>query len=264
MFIKITQFTIVDQMRLKSFYLLLVVCIGLLFAMRGCFSTDFVVNGQHIESMGHVSRIIFQIIVMGMLLMVSMISMKIFSRDQNDGSVHMFLSRPVQRWQYLIGRIAGTWLLSSWFMFMLHLTMVLIIWLHTSELPLKFLGASIVCSVNLLFIIVAVCFFSLLMPDFISAMLAIGLLFTGFISDGGYKVLSSEILTTLAPSVADQSITSWRIFYPKLFMVQAYADSIINQSKFVGMGPIHPLINISIYIILLILLTLFVFNKKEI
>ena len=149
-------------------------------------------------------------------------------------------------------------------MFALHLTLFVIIWLHTNYMPLSYLGASIICSVNLLFIIVVVCLFSLFLPDFISAMLAVGLLCTGFVSDGGYKVLSSETLNAFAPSVANQSIAPWRIFYPKLFMVQAYADSLISQSKFVTIGPIHPLINISIYIVLLILLTLFVFNKKEI
>ncbi|MCK5543038.1 MAG: hypothetical protein KAI40_10130 [Desulfobacterales bacterium] len=264
MIIKITRFTIIDQLKAKSFYLLLAISMGLLFVMRGCYFSSYEINGQQLESIGPVSRIIFQTILMGMLLMVSMISMKIFSRDQNDGSVHMFLSRPVKRWEYSLGRITGTWLLSSGFMFILHLTLCLIIWLHTNEMPLSYLGASIVCSVNLLFIIVTVCLFSLFLPDFISAMFAIGLLFLGFVSDGGYKVLSSELLTALAPSVADPSLTPWRIFYPKLFMVQVYADSLINQTKFVGIGPIHPLLNIFVFIILLTLLTLFIFNKKEI
>ncbi|MCD4742339.1 MAG: hypothetical protein K8R67_07685 [Desulfobacteraceae bacterium] len=264
MFIKIILFTIIDQIRVKSFYLLLAISISLLFVMRGCFSADYVINGQHVESLGHVSRIFFQVIVMGMLLMVSMISMKIFSRDQNDGSVHMFLSRPVKRWEYSLGRIAGTWILSSGFMFILHLTIILIIWLHTNEMPVRYLGASIICSVNLLFIIVAVCLFSLFLPDFVSAMLSIGILCIGFVSDGGYKVFSSEILTTLAPSIADSSLAPWRVFYPKLFMVQAYADSIINQSNFMGIGSIHPLVNISMFIALLIMLTLFIFYKKEI
>jgi len=201
---------------------------------------------------------------MGMLLMVSMISMKIFTRDQNDGSIHMFLSRPVRRWEYSFGRIAGTWLLTSGFMFMLHLTMFIIIWYHTNEMPFRYLGASIICSVNLLFIIVAVCLLSLFSPDFISAILSIGLLFTGFVSDGGYKVLSSEMLKTFAPSVADPNISLWRIFYPKLFMVQIYADSLISKTKFIGIGPVHPLINIFIFILLLLLLTIFVFNRKEI
>ncbi len=264
MFFKITQFTIVDQIRVKSFYLLLAIFVGLLFIGRGCYFSDFVINGQSVQSVGPASRIIFQLIVMGMLLMTSMISMKIFSRDQNDGSVHMFLSRPVKRWEYTLARVFGTWIVSSGFMFILHLTLLLIIWLQTDKILVIYVSASIISSVNLLFIISTVCFFSLFLPDFISAMLAIGIVCTGFVSDGGYKILSSDLLTTLAPSVADPSISLWRIFYPKVFMVQAYADSLINQSKFIGIGSIHPLINIFVFIIFLILAIQFIFNRKEI
>jgi len=46
-----------------------------------------------------VSKIVFQIIAVGMFFMVSMLAMKIFSRDQADGSLILFLSRPVFRWQ---------------------------------------------------------------------------------------------------------------------------------------------------------------------
>jgi hypothetical protein len=47
-------------------------------------------------------------------------------------------------------------------------------------------------------------------------------------------------------------------------MVQAYADSIIGQSSFNNMGPIHPVLNVSFYIVLITTLMLVVFNKKEI
>ncbi len=264
MFIKIAHYTIVDQMRAKSFYLLIGLSIGLLFLTRGCYSADYVINGQQVDSTLYLSRIIFQIIVMGMLLMVSMISMRIFTRDQNDGSVQMFLSRPVNRWEYVLGRIIGTWLLSSGFMLLLHLSLSLIIWFQTGEINLGYIGASIICSVNLLFMAAAVCLFSLLMPDFISALFAIGILGIGFVSDGGYRLLSSEIFTAISPSAAGSSPAPWRIFYPKLFMVQAYADSLISQNQFVTLGPVHPLINVFAFILLLISLTLLVFKKKSI
>ncbi|MBU0970446.1 MAG: hypothetical protein KKC20_07355, partial [Proteobacteria bacterium] len=103
--LKITGYTIADQMRAKSFYLLLAISIGLLFLMRGCYSADYVINGQPLESVFHISRIIFQAIVMGMLLMAAMLSMRIFTRDLTDGSVQMFLSRPVKRLEYVLGRI---------------------------------------------------------------------------------------------------------------------------------------------------------------
>lgn len=266
-FIKITQYTIVDQMRHKSFYVLLAICLGFIFLIRGCYSGNYMINGQQVDNIASAwiaSRIVFQVIVMGMLLMVSMISMKIFRRDQKDGSVHMFLSRPVNRWEYVLGRIVGTWLFSSCFMLLLHLAIFLIVWFNTNEMIIGYLLASLVCSVNLLFMISAVCLFSLFMPDFISAMFAIGLVFTGFISDGGFKLLSFDAVKAFAPSIANTDPSLWRIFFPKLFMVQVYGDSIICQKIFMGIGPVHPFLNVFIFIVLLVMITLFIFSKKEI
>lgn len=261
--LKITGYTIADQMRAKSFYLLLAISIGLLFLMRGCYSADYVINGQPLESVFHISRIIFQAIVMGMLLMAAMLSMRIFTRDLTDGSVQMFLSRPVKRLEYVLGRIIGTWLLVSGFMLLLHLTMGILVWKQTGSFNPGYLGAFLVCSVNLLFMIGAVCFFSLLMPDFISALFAIGLLGIGFVSDGGYRLLSNDTVSALLSSAADSSPALWRLFYPKLFMVQAYADTVISQNAFVGLGPVHPLINVLGFSGLFICLTVAIFNKKS-
>jgi len=261
---KIAQYTIVDQMRSKSFYLLLAMSVGLLFLMRGCYSADYVINGQQIEGIGYASRVIFQAIVMGMLLMVSLVSMRIFTRDQTDGSVQMFLSRPVHRWEYVLGRILGTWILSSGFMFLLHLALFSIVWSHTGQMNSGYLLASIICSANLLFMASAVCLFSLFIPGFISALFAMGLLGTGFISDGGYRLLSSQILAVLSNSAPASSPALWRVFYPKLFMVQTYADALISKSDFMGFGPVHPLINILAFILVFLSLTLITFNKRSI
>lgn len=265
--IKIAQYTIADQLRHKSVYILLAVSMGFIFMLRGCYSADYVINGQQVDNVASAwlfSRVIFQAIVMGMLLLVSMISMRIFSRDQNDGSVQMFLSRPVNRWEYVMGRILGTWLFSSGFMLVLHLTILFIVFLNTKQIISGYVFASMVCSFNLLFVISIVCLFSLFMPDVISAMFAVGIVCIGFISDGGYKLISYDAIKVLAPSMANSTPAAWRIFFPKLFMVQAYGDSLISHTPFMGIGPLHPLINIAIFIILMITITLLVFNRKEI
>jgi len=57
---------------------------------------------------------------------------------------------------------------------------------------LGYLTAFLVCSINLLFVIACVCFLSLFLPDFISALFTMGILFVGFISDGGYQLINSE------------------------------------------------------------------------
>lgn len=266
-FIKITGYTIRDQMRHKSFFVLLGLSILFVLMIRGCYSGQFVVNGQQLNNVmvaWHVSKIVFQVIASGTFLIVILLSMKIFSRDHEDGSQVLFLSRPVFRRQYILGRITGTWLLSLIFMFILHATIFLTVWIKTGAIIPGYLTASLVCSINLLFIVVSVCFLSLFLPDFISAVFTVGILFVGYISDGGYQILNSGIFKSAVPSVPASSPAMWRVFYPKVYMVQAYADSIISQSSFNNMGPVHPMLNASFFIIVITTLMLVVFNRKEV
>jgi len=91
-----------------------------------------------------------------------------------------------------------------------------------------------------------------------------GILFIGFISDGGYQAINSEIVRSAIPASINGEPALWRILYPKVFTLQAYADSIISQSEFHNMGPFHPLLNLSIYVLLILILLLGFFNRKGI
>ena len=265
--IKIMIYTMRDQMRHKSVYVLLGLSILFILMIRGCYDGGLTVNGKTVDTAvvaWHVSKIVFHLIAAGMILMVSMLSMKIFSRDHADGNAVLFLARPVFRWQYILGRVTGTWALSLIFMFMLHLTIFLTVWIETGTIISGYLTASLVCSINLLFVTACVCLLSLFMPDFVSALFTMGILFVGLISDGGHQIINSDIVRAAIPASADGGPALWRILYPKVFMLQAYADAIISDSEFHIMGPFHPLLNLSFYIIFIILLLLGFYNRKEI
>jgi len=266
-FTKITGYTIRDQMRHKSFYVLLGISILLVLMIRGCYNSEYMVNGKvldGIEVAWHVSRIVFQIIAIGMFLMAAMLSMRVFSRDHADGSLVLFLSRSVFRWQYVFGRVIGTWLLCLVFMFILHATIFLTLWTKTGAIISGYLTASLICSINLLFIIACVCLLSLFIPDFISVIFTMGILFVGFVSDSGYQIINSEIVKSVAPDVVNSGPALWRIIYPKVFMLQTYAGSFISQNEFNNMGPFHPVLNLFFFILLLMTLMLIRFNKMEV
>ena len=256
-----------DQMRHKSFYVLLGLSILIILTIRGCYDSGYTVNGKMVDTAmvaWHVSKIAFHLITVAMFLMVSMLSMKMFSRDQGDGSTVLFLSRSVLRWQYILGRVIGTWALCLVFMFILHSTIFLTVWVKAGTIITGYLTASLVCSINLLFVITCVCFLSLSMPDFISALFTMGILFVGFISDGGYQIINSDIVRSAVPVSTNGGPALWRVLYPKVFMLQAYADAIISKSEFHNMGPFHPLLNLSFFILLILMLMLGCFNRKEI
>ena len=256
-----------DQMRHKSFYVLLGLSILFILMIRGCYDGEYMVNGRMVDNTAvawHVSKIVFHLITAGMFLMVSMLSMKIFSRDHEDGSVVLFLSRSVVRWQYVLGRVTGTWALCLVFMFILHLTIFLTVWVKTGTLISGYLTASFVCSISLFFVIACICFLSLFMPGFISALFTMGMLFVGFISDGGYQIFNSDIVRAAVPSSINLEPALWQVLYPKVFMVQAYADTIISKGELHKMGPFHPLLNLFFFIFLIMVLMVNAFNRKEI
>ena len=87
-FLKITGYTIRDQMRHKSFYVLLGLSILFVLMIRGCYNGQYVVSGKQLDSITvawHVSKIVFQVIASGMFLIVILLLMKIFSKDHEDG-----------------------------------------------------------------------------------------------------------------------------------------------------------------------------------
>ena len=79
-------YTMRDQMRHKSVYVLLGLSILFILTIRGCYDSGYTVNGKMVDTATvawHVSKIVFHTIAAGMFLMVSMLSMKIFSRDRD-------------------------------------------------------------------------------------------------------------------------------------------------------------------------------------
>jgi ABC-type transport system involved in multi-copper enzyme maturation permease subunit len=262
---RISVITLKDQMRRKSLYLLLAIAVIFILLIRGCYQGDYFINGRHVESSTmawHASLLLFHFIAAGMFLMTSMFSMGIFSRDRDDGSMVMFLSRPVDRWQYVLGRIVGTWVLSTTFMFILHLTIFLIVLAHTGEGIAGYLTASLLCSVNLLFAIVLTCFLSLFLPNVMAAIFTLGIIGISFLSDGAYQIMQSELIRQMLSGESSTSL--WRIIFPKVYMLQHYASTSITNYAFDGMSPVYVWSNIVFYTGALLAAALWRFYRSEV
>jgi ABC-type transport system involved in multi-copper enzyme maturation permease subunit len=263
--IKIALVTIKDQMRQKSFYLLLAIAVLFILFIRSCYHGDYSVNGQAVDSVTvawHASLFVFHFIAAVMFLMTSMLAMSVFSRDRDDGSMVMLLSRPVDRWQYVLGRISGIWILSTAFMFILHLTIFLIVLSSTGGMVSGYLTASILCSVNLLFAIVLTCLLSLYLPNFIAAIFTLGIIGISFISDGAYQAMQNELVKSVISG--DTQLSLWRIIYPKVYMFQYYASTLISNNELEGMGPTYTWANVALYTVVLAAAILWSFNRKEV
>ena len=248
-FLTIVKFTVADILHQKSFFILLAICIGFVLLLRGCYKGNYVVNGQTMSGVTiawHASIIAFHVVSAGILLIAAVLSMGVLRRDREDGTVAYMLSKPIDRSAYVLGRAAGLWIVSFLFMFVLHLTIFIITWVMAGGTMPGYLTASLVCSVNVLFMVLCICLCSLVLPDFIAGLAGIGVAGISYISDSLFNAMHSSIVQSAVGGV-QVTTTGWRIAWPKIASLQYYAGSLIDSSQFHMMGPVHPLLVMALY-----------------
>ncbi len=264
-FLTITRFAIQDELHNKSFYVLTAVSMLFVFLLRGCFHSNFVVNGQQVDSatIGYnVSIIAFNIIASAGMLMAVLLAMRVFKRDRDNGMAVTILSKPVRRIEYIAGKIAGVWLLAYCLIFILHATVYIIMLLNTGGRIPFFLPASLITSVNVLFMVTMVMLFSMIMPDVIAAILTIAIALVSLTSDSIYAVSRNPAVQSMIGQ-QDMHVSLWRVIWPKLAALQFFSTSLIKENPFQQFGPVHPVLNIALYCVIGFALLYYRFAKEE-
>ena len=265
--IKIALFTIQDELHHKSFYILTGVSILFVMTLRGCFKSDMVVNGQHMDaaSIGwHVSIIAFQMISWGAMLLGILLAMRSFRHDSENGSMVFLLSKPISRVSYVAGKTVGLWALSFVFMFLLHLTVYIIMIANTGGRMPWYLIASGISSLSLFFVIAAVLILSLVLPDVIAVFAVIVIGIVSLFSDSMYALLQSSMAKAMIQGATDHQYPIWQILWPKISGLQYYCTSLIQESPFQSLGPLHPALNLFLYAAICTGLLFWKFSKEEI
>ena len=271
--IRIAKYTLIDEVRQKSFIIMFVICAIFIFLVRGCYQGNYTVNGQFLDAatvVRAVSKVTFHVIGAGVMLMTALLSMRVFRRDRDDGMQSCILSKPIARWQYVTGKIIGMWALSVLFMFILHSIVFLITSINLKVFMPEYLVASLLCSVNLLFVVIAVLFLSLLMSDIVAFLCVLGVGVIGFVADGIAAASQSQIAQAMLQQSAgnpQSDLTWWKVVYvvwPKLLGVQQVASSLIDSESSHGFGPVYPLINVLVYCLILGALLFKRFKNKDI
>ncbi|MFA7059508.1 MAG: ABC transporter permease subunit [Pedobacter sp.] len=257
---RITKYTLMDEVQQRSFVVMFVICAICVFLVRGCYQGNYVVNGQSLDAATVVrtlSKVIFHVIGVGVMVIAALLSMRILRRDRNEGMQSCILSKPIARWQYVMGKILGLWVLSTLFMFILHSIVFLITSISLKVCMPEYLVASLLCSINLLFVVIAVLLLSLLMPDIVAFLCVLGVGIVGFVADGIAAASHSQMAQAVVLQSAGQpqsDLTWWKVvyfFWPKLLGVQQLASSLIENESKHGFGPIYPLINVLVYCLIL-------------
>jgi ABC-type transport system involved in multi-copper enzyme maturation permease subunit len=260
-FLKLLKMTIADLVHHKSFYVMLTIGVLFVLLLRGCYKQDYTVNGRQVAATAvawHASIIAFHIIAAGALLIAMFLSLGALKRDRDDGSVSYILSGPVTRTQYVLAKIAGQWAVSFLFMFVLHATIVVITYFNTGGVMPGYLTASLVCSLNILFMVVAVSLLSLMLPVFASGLLSVCVAAFSLVSDSFFQIIQK---TGVSPSFSGPSF--WRIAWPKTASLQYFSATLIDHSDFKGMGPLHPLVNVLLWTAVLGIILIWRFRRED-
>jgi ABC-type transport system involved in multi-copper enzyme maturation permease subunit len=268
--IRIAKYTFTDEVRQKSFVIMFAICAIFIFLLRGCYQGNYMVNGQVLDAgtiIWVVSKATFHVIAAGVMLLTALLSMHVFRRDRDDGMQSCVLSKPIARWQYVAGKILGLWALSIIFMFIMHSIVFIITSVNSKVVMPEYLIASLLCSFNLLFVIVTVLLLSLLMPDIVAFLCAMGIGIVSFVADGISAISHSQMAQAMIQQQGSQSdLTGWKVVYylwPKLSGIQQFASSYIGREGLHGFESIYPFINVLIYCFVLGALLFWHFRDEE-
>ena len=264
--IQIAKYTLTDEVRQKSFIVMGVICALAILLVRGCYSGNFMMNGQALHAdtvIRLVSKVIFYMIAAGAMLLAALLSMRVLKRDRDEGMQSCILSKPITRRQYVAGKILGLWALSVSFMFILHSIVFIMASINLKGVMPEYLLASLLCSFNLLFVVVAVLLFSLLMPDIIAFLCVMGIGIASFVADGIFSLSRSS----MGQSGAASDLSGGKLVYylwPKLSGIQQFASSLIGGEGFQAFLSVYPFMNILIYVLILGALLFWRFRNEDI
>jgi len=269
----IAKYTILDEVRQRSFIVMFVMCVLFVLLMRGCYQGNYVVNGQALDSRmvaGTVSKAAFHVIAVVSMLITALFSMRALRRDRDEGTQSFILSKPITRRQYVLGKVLALWVLSSAFMFVLHAIVAVIVSINLKVAMPSYLGASLLCSLNLFFVVVAVLLLSLLMPEIVAFLCAIGICVVSLVGEGVHALAGSPMVQSMAAQAGEEvqrNLTLGKFIcylWPKIAGMQHFGVSVINSAGIRGFSSFYPLINILVYCLIIAALLLRRFRKEEI
>lgn len=269
--IRIAKFTLTDEVRRKSFIAMFAICAIFIFLTRGCYQGNYMVNGQVLDAETVImlmSKMTSNVIAAGVMILTALLSMRVFRRDRDYGMQSCMLSKPIIRWQYVAGKVLGLWALLIVFMFILHSIVFIITSINMKVVMPEYLIASLLCSINLFFVVVAVMLLSLLMPDIVAFLCVMGIGIISFVTDGIFAISHSQMAQEMIrQSDSHSDLTVWQVAYylwPKLSGTHQFASSFIGRGGFHNFGSIYPLVNILTYCIILGLLLFWRFRNEDI
>lgn len=265
----IIRSTLNDELHQKSIYILTAVAVLFVLLLRGCFDNEVVMNGQRLDGVTigwHASLAAFHIIAGAGVFVAILLGMRVLQRDRSNGTTAALLSKPVSRIEYIVAKVIGVWLLAYGLTFILHLTVYGIMLLKTGGRIGMFIPASFITAINIFCAVTLVILLSSVLPDIAAALCCAVVWLVGYVNDTMFVAAQNEFVKTMLRQMqaGEYPVTLWQVFWPKLTAVQYFAVGLIKEREVVFPGPLHPILNVTLYAGIAFLLLLIRFSRSEI
>ncbi len=257
----IAHITVKEELRNKVVYILLVIAFLFLFMARGCTPGKITIqqgfiSPDQILNMGIV--ITFSGIIFWGLSLCGLLAMNAIPRELVEETVVLTITKPIKRTWFLLGKFLGVLFIVFINLIVLSIGFLLLLYLRTGVFKMSIFSGLAVAFLNFILIISLIFLLSLLLPRVISALLA----FSIYVISLGLSIpfYFEKIKVYWEPSLSTKLL---HYLLPQLGGLHLYASSFLSDFFPSHMG-FWSAIDITGYIIVIWLVMVFIFKRKEI
>jgi len=256
--------TLKEGLRSKLFYILLGIAFMFLLVARGCMSGNAQFNGKSLspeEVSTFATAVGFHVIIFWGLTLAGLLSMGSLVGDIETGIITVFISKPISRFEYLMGKFIGVFSVVLVNMAILGLGFFFLAYLKSGAWMFSLFIALAIFSLNICLLISFIFFASLFSSRIIAMLMGIiGYVLSLVIDIFVYfDALRENIIGSKTSLIM---LNSLYFALPQWGSTQFYAASFIHDffSQSLSFWPIPHTI---LYIMLIWLLMILLFRRKE-
>lgn len=257
----IASITVQEEMRNKVVYILLATAFLFLFMARGCTPGKITIqngllNPDQVINMGIV--ITFSGILLWGLSLCGLLAMNTIPRELVEETVVLTLTKPVKRTGFLLGKFLGVLFIVWMNVMAISIGFLILLYVRTGVVKLSLFSGLLVAFLNFILIVSIIFLFSLFLPRVVGALLT----FSVYVISLGLSIpfYFEKIKLYWEPSRPTQFL---HYLLPQMGGVHLYASSFLSDFFPSTMG-FWSILDVIGYIIVVWLIMVFVFERKEI
>jgi ABC-type transport system involved in multi-copper enzyme maturation permease subunit len=258
--------TIKEGLRNKMFYILLGVALLFVLMGRACMGGSMNIQNRELSPEQMVSfgtTIGFFIITFWGLTLAGLLSTGAILSDIETGVITTFISKPISRFEYLLGKFIGVLAVVLLNVVVLAVGFSILAFLRAGVFPFSLFAALGIFALNIILLISFIFLVSLITSRVIAMVFGI----LGYVLSTAFDIL--VYFDTLRDKMVSSASALWKVILDVIYFAIPqwgstwfYSASFINDFFSQSMS-FWPVVHTLLYICLIWIVTVFVFSKKE-